>query len=57
MKNQNIFNEFEALNQTELESVFGGESAWYWISYHVSAIFHPAPATWSNPTAGELMSA
>jgi len=37
MKNQNIFNEFEALNQAELENVFGGESAWYWIAYGVGA--------------------
>lgn len=57
MKNQNIFNEFEALNQTELESVFGGESAWYWITYRVSQFFHLPPYTSPNPTAGELMSA
>jgi hypothetical protein len=39
MKNQNIFNEFEALNQAELENTFGGESAWYWIAYGVGAAY------------------
>lgn len=57
MKSHNIFNEFETLSQIELENVFGGESAWYWIAYHLSRGFHPTPATWANPTAGELMSA
>ena len=37
MKNQNIFNDFEVLNQAELENTFGGESGWYWILYGVGA--------------------